>query len=158
MVDAFCLIMWNMALRRPAVCGALDRRPRRSFPGFCAGQCRYCQTDQPEREIEAAAAGAFVVIMTHSHLLDYSIAAAALLRPELGFVGLIGSNTKRARFESQALKMGLGAPQIARLTCPIGLTEIKGKEPSIIAASVAAQLLIERERAVSRQIGAADVR
>jgi xanthine dehydrogenase accessory factor len=85
--------------------------------------------------------------MTHSHPLDYSIAAAALRRPDLGFVGLIGSATKRARFASQAQKLGISEQQIARLVCPIGLPDIRDKEPSIIAAAVAAQLLIERERA-----------
>jgi xanthine dehydrogenase accessory factor len=116
------------------------------FPQYAPANVVNVRTDGPEREINAAPRGAFAVIMTHSHPLDYSIAAAALRRPDLGFVGLIGSATKRARFESLALKSGIGEKQIARLACPIGLPDIKGKEPSIIAAGVVAQLLIERER------------
>jgi xanthine dehydrogenase accessory factor len=116
------------------------------FPNYAPANVISVRTDRPEQEIEAAPEGAFVLIMTHSHPLDYSIAAAALRRGDLGFVGLIGSATKRARFASQALKMGLSERQIAALSCPIGLPGIKGKEPSIIAAGVVAQLLIERER------------
>ena len=116
------------------------------FPDHVPANVITIRTDAPERELDAAPAGAFAVIMTHSHPLDYSIAAAALRRPEFGFVGLIGSATKRARFASQAEKLGISEPQIARLVCPIGLPGIRDKEPSIIAAGVAAQLLIERER------------
>lgn len=117
------------------------------FPDFVPANVIPVRTDAPEREIDAAPSGAFAVIMTHSHPLDYSIAAAALRRADLGFVGLIGSATKRARFASQAQRLGISEPQIARLVCPIGLPGISDKEPSIIAAAVAAQLLIERERA-----------
>jgi xanthine dehydrogenase accessory factor len=117
------------------------------FPDYVPANVVTVRTDEPEREIDSAPSGAFVVIMTHSHPLDYSIAASALRRADLGFVGLIGSVTKRARFASQARQLGLSQEQIARLVCPIGLPEIKGKEPSTIAASVAAQLLIARERA-----------
>jgi xanthine dehydrogenase accessory factor len=117
------------------------------FPGHVPANVTIARTDAPEREIDAAPRGAFALIMTHSHPLDYSIAAAALRRADLGFVGLIGSATKRARFASQAQKLGISEQQIARLVCPIGLPDIRDKEPSIIAAAVAAQLLIERERA-----------
>jgi xanthine dehydrogenase accessory factor len=116
------------------------------FPDYVPANVINVRTEAPEREIDAAPPGAFVVIMTHSHPLDYSIAAAALRRPDLGFVGLIGSATKRARFASQAQKLGISGQQIARLVCPIGLPDIRDKEPSVIAAGVAAQLLIERER------------
>ena len=116
------------------------------FPDYVPANVITIRTDAPEREIDAAPPGAFAVIMTHSHPLDYSIAAAALRRADLGFVGLIGSATKRARFASQAEKLGISEQQIARLVCPIGLPEIRDKEPSVIAAGIAAQLLIERER------------
>jgi xanthine dehydrogenase accessory factor len=122
------------------------------FPNYAPANVAIVNTDAPEGQIETAPAGAFVLIMTHSHPLDYSITAAALRRPDLGFVGLIGSETKRARFTSHALRLDLCEKQIARLVCPIGLPGIKGKEPCIIAAGVAAQLLIERERAQHRAI------
>ncbi len=116
------------------------------FPDHVPANAITIRTAAPEHELDAAPAGAFAVIMTHSHPLDFSIAAAALRRPDLGFVGLIGSATKRARFASEAQKLGISVQQIARLVCPIGLPGIRDKEPSVIAAGVAAQLLIERER------------
>lgn len=116
------------------------------FPPYVPSNVITVRNDEPEREIDAAPPGAFVLIMTHSHPLDYSIAASALRRSDFGFVGLIGSITKRARFASQARQLGISEDRIARLVCPIGLPDIRDKEPSVIAAGVAAQLLIARER------------
>lgn len=82
-------------------------------------------------------AKAAVLILTHDHDLDYRLTMAAL-RSRAGFVGLIGSTTKRARFVSRLVADGV---DVARLTCPIGLPGVSGKEPEIIAVSVLAQLL-----------------
>lgn len=95
----------------------------------------------PERDVAAIPAGAGVLVLTHSHKLDLDICAAALLRDELAFVGLIGSATKRARFVRLLGARGIGDGALARLVCPIGLPGITGKAPAVIAASVAAQLL-----------------
>jgi xanthine dehydrogenase accessory factor len=97
--------------------------------------------DELEACIEAAPAGALIAIFTHSHDLDYRLARAALRRSDLGYVGLIGSRTKRARFDSRFKADGITDDQLARLTCPIGLQTLKGKEPAVIAVSIAAQLL-----------------
>lgn len=98
--------------------------------------------DEAAMAAEAAAAprdGA-VVILTHDHGLDYRLAAAAL-GGRARFVGLIGSKTKRARFLSRLAADGVDA---ARLTCPIGLPGIKGREPEVIAVALLAQLLTLR--------------
>lgn len=81
-----------------------------------------------------------VVILTHDHGLDYRLTAAALASPAR-FVGLIGSATKRARFLSRLEKDGIDH---GRLTCPIGLAGLKGKEPAVIAIATIAQLLMLR--------------
>ncbi len=86
---------------------------------------------------------AAVVILTHDHALDYRLTAAALGSAAC-FVGLIGSQTKRARFLSQLEKDGVAA---ARLTCPIGIAGIVGKEPEVIAIATLAQLLMLRNPA-----------
>lgn len=91
----------------------------------------------PETVAAAAPADAFHVVMTHSHALDLEIVAAVLAHP-FAYLGLIGSATKRAIFIRRLHERGLDT---ARLTCPIGLAEVRGKEPSVIAASVAAQLI-----------------
>ncbi|MFC7575283.1 XdhC family protein [Klenkia terrae] len=59
--------------------------------------------------------------------------------PGLASIGLIGSAGKWARFRRTLLADG--APDPDRITCPIGLPELAGKEPAVIAVSVAAALL-----------------
>ena len=93
--------------------------------------------------------GAFVAVMTHSHALDLDLVIAALQAKRFGYVGLIGSTTKRARFTSAMQKMGVEPDVVDKLTCPIGLTAIKDKAPAAIAASVAAQVLMAREAVLS---------
>lgn len=97
---------------------------------------------------------AAVVILTHDHGLDYRLALAALSRPPLAFTGLIGSQTKRARFLSRLEREGISAEVRARLTCPIGLPGVVGKEPDVIAVAVLAQLL-QLPRAAQMQAVAA---
>jgi xanthine/CO dehydrogenase XdhC/CoxF family maturation factor len=96
-----------------------------------------------DEEAMAACAGSAdsdtaVVILTHDHGLDYRLTAAALASEAL-YVGLIGSETKRARFLSRLAKDGVDA---TRLTCPIGLPGPRGKEPEVIAIATLAQLLM----------------
>jgi xanthine dehydrogenase accessory factor len=86
---------------------------------------------------------AAVLILTHDHGLDYRLSAAAL-GSGARFVGLIGSMTKRARFLSRLADEGIDA---ARLTCPIGLPGVIGKEPEAIAIATLAQLLSLRAAA-----------
>jgi len=84
-----------------------------------------------------------ILIMTHDHGLDYRLTAAAL-SSSAGFVGLIGSKTKKARFISRLRRDGFDEAARARLVCPIGLPGVIGKEPEVIAIAVAAQLLTLR--------------
>ena len=91
--------------------------------------------------IAEAPADAAIVIMTHDHALDYSLTRAALARDPLAFVGLIGSATKKARFLARLRKDGLHEDAIARLTSPIGINGVDGKEPDVIAIATLAQLL-----------------
>jgi xanthine dehydrogenase accessory factor len=97
--------------------------------------------DELEAAIEAAPEGTLVAIFTHSHDLDYRLTRAALRNPGLAYIGLIGSRTKRARFDSRLRADGVGEADLARLTCPIGVPALKGKEPAVIAVSIAAQIL-----------------
>lgn len=104
-------------------------------------------TNAPEREITGLPDGAYLLIMSHSHALDLGIAAKALQENRFSYVGLIGSETKRARFEKRFRELGIPEPQIAKLTCPIGIDGVSGKHPGEIAVATAAQLLQLRERA-----------
>ncbi len=102
---------------------------------------RIC-VDGAEAEVDTAPPGAFVLVLTHNHDLDLRIVERALRRDDLGFVGLIGSATKRARFEHRLLERGIPAARIGELVSPIGMPGIEGKEPEIIAVSVVAELLL----------------
>ena len=87
-----------------------------------------------------AEAEAAVLVMTHDHGLDYTLTKAALAH-DFALVGVIGSQTKRARFLSRLAREGVDEATRARLVCPIGIPGIRGKDPSVIAIAVAAQLL-----------------
>jgi xanthine dehydrogenase accessory factor len=87
---------------------------------------------------------AAVAILTHDHPLDYHLVLAALAGKPLAFVGLIGSSTKIARFRSRLQADGVSEEALARLTAPIGLPGVRGKEPDVIAIAILAQLLTLR--------------
>lgn len=107
---------------------------------------RKIATDTPEAEVRDASRGAFYLVLTHRHDLDLRIATEILKRGDFGFFGLIGSATKRARFEHRFEAMGVARELIARMHCPIGVPGVSGKEPEVIAASVVAQLLLASSR------------
>lgn len=106
-----------------------------------AARVRMVCVDAVEAEVGEAPPGAFYLVLTHRHDLDLRITAAILQRNDFDFLGLIGSKTKRARFVRQLTARGVPPEAIARMTCPIGLPGIDGKEPEVIAAAVVAQLL-----------------
>ena len=96
-------------------------------------------------DLSVISAGSHVLIMSFSHAEDLDIVAACLLRQreraDLPFIGLIGSKTKWATFRHRLQDRGFLAAELAHITCPIGVDGVKGKEPEVIAVSVAAQLL-----------------
>ncbi len=94
-----------------------------------------------EREIAAAPEGSACLVLTHSHALDSLIVAAALERGDFTYVGLIGSRTKRRRFERAFRDIGIPEARIGSLVCPIGDRGIRDKRPDVIAALTAAELI-----------------
>lgn len=102
---------------------------------------RFLPTDAAPDEVADAPPGACHLVLTHRHDLDLRIVEAILRRGDAGFVGMIGSKTKRAKFEHRLSALGLSDDTLQRLVCPIGLPGIAGKEPAVIAISVVAQLL-----------------
>ncbi|HCI01413.1 MAG TPA: hypothetical protein DFJ59_11530, partial [Alphaproteobacteria bacterium] len=99
-------------------------------------------------QAESGPAGALHYVMTHDHSLDLDIVSALLRRSEaeVPFIGMIGSHTKIARFRSQLRGRGFSDKTQARLITPIGISGIRGKEPAVIAAAVAAEALLLRSR------------
>ncbi|WP_147125877.1 xanthine dehydrogenase accessory protein XdhC [Shimia ponticola] len=79
------------------------------------------------------------LILTYSHDIDLAL-CDALLRQGFLTCGLIGSQTKWARFRSRLGKMGHADAEISRIACPIGDPAL-GKHPQAIAIGVAARLV-----------------
>jgi xanthine dehydrogenase accessory factor len=100
--------------------------------------------DAVEAEVRHAPPGAFYLVLTHNHDLDLRITESILKRGDFGYLGLIGSRTKQQRFIHRFEQRGIAPEAIARLTCPIGVGNIDGKEPEVIALAVVAQLLQQR--------------
>lgn len=98
------------------------------------GSIEHCVAEAPD--------DAAIIILTHDHGLDYRLTRAALQRESIAYVGLIGSTTKAARFHTRLDRDGIGAQRRARLTSPIGIAGIRGKEPAVIAVATLAQLLL----------------
>jgi xanthine dehydrogenase accessory factor len=95
-----------------------------------------------EAEVSQAPPGACHLVLTHSHDLDLALTRAILARGDFAWFGLIGSRTKRARFERRLRQRGVDEALIGRMVCPIGLAGVAGKEPAVIALAVVAQLLM----------------
>jgi xanthine dehydrogenase accessory factor len=114
---------------------------RRVFPTVVPGNVVMVESGDPVREIAAMPRGAFYLVMTHSHPLDYEICDAILRRGDFAYLGLIGSRSKRRRFEQRMKKIGMAPDLLARLTCPIGIRGVGGKHPAEIAIAVSAELL-----------------
>jgi xanthine dehydrogenase accessory factor len=108
-------------------------------------QCEH--SDPVQAAVAGLAAGSRVLVMSFSHAEDLDIVAACLKRlrerDDLPYIGLIGSETKWATFRHRLEQRGFSAGELARITCPIGIPGIKGKQPEVIAVAVAAQLLLE---------------
>jgi xanthine dehydrogenase accessory factor len=95
----------------------------------------------PASLIETLPDNAYVLVMTHDHALDLAICDAVLRHNRFRFLGLIGSQTKYAKFRKHLLDNGHSHTALQRLTCPIGIPAIGSKQPEHIALAVAAQLL-----------------
>lgn len=96
----------------------------------------------PELVLAELPPGSHVLVMTHDHAEDAAIVDAALRRPGLGTIGLIGSSAKWTRLRKRLTENGLSEEDVARVVTPIGLPQLAGKEPAVIAVSVAADLLL----------------
>lgn len=95
-------------------------------------------TPLPEAEIASAPPVSAYVITTHDHGLDFLLTLAALRRNDAAYVGLIGSATKRARFERFA--RDTGAVPTEALVCPIGAAGLGDKRPEVIALMTAQEI------------------
>lgn len=120
--------------RLPCELTWVDPRPDQ-FPAQTGA--RVVIEDEPVFAVDDAPAGAFYLVMTHSHAVDLQIVERVLRRNDYRFLGLIGSETKAAKFRARLAAKGLDG---AQLVCPVGLFK-SGKHPAEVAVSVVAQIL-----------------
>lgn len=128
----------------PFVVTWVDPRPD-AFPAHVPANVTLRALGEPAEVLAAMPAGSFAAIMSHSHQLDLALTHAALADERFAYVGLIGSQTKRARFEKRLAEAGIAPARIAALVCPIGVGGIRSKLPAVIAAATAAEMLIRDE-------------
>ncbi|GAA3707453.1 xanthine dehydrogenase accessory protein XdhC [Oceanisphaera sediminis] len=113
-------------------------------------------SDDPVAEIDGQPAGSFYLVMTHNHQLDLELCARILKRGDARYFGVIGSRTKRKRFDYKLKERGFDEAALARMICPIGLPEVIGKHPAEIAVSVAGELIGAYQQPVTAPGTAAD--
>lgn len=95
----------------------------------------------PESVLASLPPGAHVLIMTHDHFEDLALVDQSLRTPGIGSIGLIGSSAKWTRFQRKLRDLGHTDADLDRVTTPIGIPEVAGKQPAVIAVSVAARIL-----------------
>jgi xanthine dehydrogenase accessory factor len=84
----------------------------------------------------------YVVIVTRGHAFDRSVLAQSLRTPA-GYIGMIGSKTKRDAVYKSLLGEGITTEAIGRVHSPIGLA-IGAQTPEEIAVSIVAEMIAVR--------------
>ncbi|MBC3374544.1 xanthine dehydrogenase accessory protein XdhC [Pseudomonas sp. SWRI92] len=111
------------------------------FPEHLPHGVRKIVTDEPLDEVDELPAGSYCIVMTHNHQLDLELSAAILKRNDFAYFGLIGSKTKRVKFEHRLRDRGFDSSTLQRMRCPMGIGEVKGKLPVEIAISIAGEII-----------------
>ena len=122
---------------------------RDRFPDVFPPEVTVLPAADPARLVPHCPKGAAHLVLTYSHALDLEL-CHRLLTHGFASMGLIGSQTKWARFRSRLQALGHSHPQIARIRCPIGDPAL-GKHPQKIAIGVAAEMLHRHATDASRQ-------
>lgn len=102
---------------------------------------RIQQPDDPLDAVAEAPAGSYYIVMTHHHPLDLALCEAILKRGDFHYAGVIGSQTKSQRFRYRLAGKGIDDVRLARLRCPVGLPDVKGKLPAEIAVAIAGEII-----------------
>ncbi|MFW9266892.1 xanthine dehydrogenase accessory protein XdhC [Pseudomonas sp. NR3] len=111
------------------------------FPEQLPHGVRKIVTEEPLDEVDDLPAGSYCIVMTHNHQLDLELSAAILKRNDFAYFGLIGSKTKRVKFEHRLRDRGFDSGTLQRMRCPMGIGEVKGKLPVEIAISIAGEII-----------------
>jgi len=106
-------------------------------------------SESPEGLVPTLPEGTFLLVMTMGHSTDRPILRRALTERNFPFVGVIGSSAKAEVLRRELVADGVSPEQASRFHCPVGL-DFGTNHPHEIALSIAAQLLSERDRVLSR--------
>ena len=136
----------DLLARLPATVHWIDSREG-MFPEPLPDNVRAEQSEPVQGAVPTLAAGSHVLIRSFSHAEDLDILASCLKRQresgDLPYIGLIGSKSKWATFRHRLEARGFTAAELAHVTCPIGIPNIPGKQPEMVALSVVAQAMQE---------------
>nr|WP_175113017.1 xanthine dehydrogenase accessory protein XdhC [Paraburkholderia solisilvae] len=124
----------------PCVVHWVDERDE-LFPDEVPANVQIEATDTPDALVDSAPAGAYFLVMTHNHALDFALTTRIMRRRDFTYFGMIGSKTKRVKFERRLIERGVDPARLAAMTCPIGIDGIVDKAPHAIALAVCAELL-----------------
>lgn len=98
-------------------------------------------SDDPVGEVKQMPPNSYYLVMTHNHQLDFDLTKAIIDRGDSLYFGMIGSLTKRKKFDFRLEQRGYSQEQIETMICPIGISAVSGKHPSEIAVSVSGELI-----------------
>ena len=118
----------------------IDSREQ-EFPESIPDGIEKVVNEYPVDEIEDMPPGSYYIVMTHNHQLDLELTEKILKRGDFSHYGLIGSKTKRKKFEHRLKAKGFTPESIERMVCPMGIAEVKGKLPAEIAISIAGEIV-----------------
>ncbi|QLC72151.1 xanthine dehydrogenase accessory protein XdhC [Pseudomonas sp. LPB0260] len=122
------------------------------FPAQIPAGVEKVVNDEVVDEVAAMPAGSYYIVMTHNHQLDLELTAAILKRNDFAYYGLIGSKSKRGKFEHRLRERGFAAEVVQRMRCPMGLAEVKGKLPAEIAVSIAGEVIATYNAAFGQDV------
>ncbi len=129
------------------IAGELDARVdwvdnrAEQFPEQLPSNVQTHMRENPVDHVTTMSPGAFALVVTHDHGLDYDLLEALMKRKDCGYIGLIGSQTKAKRFKKRLQSAGFSSEEIDQVYTPVGLATVPGKRPMEVAVSIAGQLI-----------------
>ncbi|ANG64734.1 xanthine dehydrogenase accessory protein XdhC [Marinobacterium aestuarii] len=130
----------NLLATLPCRVRWIDSRDN-EFPAQIPDNVEKVVSEFPTDEVDDLPAHSYCIVLTHNHQLDLELSERILKRGDFDYFGLIGSRTKRKRFEHRLRAKGMDDALLARMICPMGTPEVKGKLPAEIAIAIAGEVI-----------------
>ncbi len=122
----------------------VDDRPEWNSAERFPGAKRALAWDEGVEAVSREPGRTIAMVMTCSHDTDFEL-LRKLVPVSPAHLGLIGSRSKRACLFGRLVASGLDEAAVGRVKCPIGIGDT-GKEPKLVAISIAAEILIESRK------------